>query len=480
MVKKGILKTTRFCAAIMLTGILSASLLSGCSDEWDDQSTSGTVSESQDTTGADGAVGLMSDGEAGVDNGDLTRGEGFEMGTVTSELDENPTRAIRRSTTKISQVLITKLDGTPVPENFYMYRSLLSEQHQRAYDQICQGLTAGTACIEMSVPVLDSDLGEVYFSVLYDHPELFWVGQSYRDNYNNSGYVTKIYPTYYTDDVSGMKSEVEQVVNDALADMWSLGSNIDKVKYAHDYLTNRIDYIRNDMDQSAYSGFVWKQTVCTGYAKCFAYMMHKMGIPCTVVVGSAGGNHAWNMLELDGEYYMMDVTWDDPVGNPENTYYYDYFNITDSQIEKNHSRGNDVQISVYLPAANGTRYSFQNAFGGNAYGTNFDAVSGTMPDTSYVDEGGSSSDDGGYTDGGNDGYVDDSTGSGSDGWWNRLDENWTQADWEYDEDGYWLIWDEETQFVYIYVEENDAFGAMGEDGDEIYWLDEESGEWIAE
>ena len=137
MVKKGILKTTRFCAAIMLTGILSASLLSGCSDEWDDQSTSGTVTESQDTTGADGAVGLMSDGEAGVDNGDLTRGEGFEMGTVTSELDENPTRAIRRSTTKISQVLITKLDGTPVPENFYMYRSLLSEQHQRAYDQIC-------------------------------------------------------------------------------------------------------------------------------------------------------------------------------------------------------------------------------------------------------------------------------------------------------------------------------------------------------
>ena len=76
--------------------------------------------------------------------------------------------------------------------------------------------------------------------------------------------------------------------------------------------------------------------------------------------------------------------------------------------------------------------------------------------------------------------MDDSTGSGSDGWWNRLDENWTQADWEYDEDGYWLIWDEETQFVYIYVEEYDAFGAMEEDGDEIYWLDEESGEWIAE
>ena len=144
--------------------------------------------------------------------------------------------------------------------------------------------------------------------MVYDHPEFFWIKPSYRYYYNNDGYITKVCPSYYTQDIDSLTAEVEQSVNGALANMWALSSDVEKVKYAHDYLTQTIDYVRNDMDQSAYSGFVWKQTVCTGYSKCFAYMMHKMGIPSAVVVGSTDGiNHAWNILELDGEYYLMDV-----------------------------------------------------------------------------------------------------------------------------------------------------------------------------
>ena len=64
-------------------------------------------------------------------------------------------------------------------------------------------------------------------------------------------------------------------------------------------------------------------------------------------------------------------------------------------------------------------------------------------------------------------------------WWNLLDDSWTKDDWEYDE-GYYFIWDEETEFIYVYAPELDLFGAMEEDGDEIYWYDKESGEWIVE
>lgn len=465
----------RICE-ILLAGVLAASTLAGCSDDWEEYEEPAVSQESTAAAeaGTEGRTGASEAGAAGADTEALVRGSGLDIGTVTSEVDDNPARAVRRSTKPIRQVLITMLDGTAVPEDFYLYRNNLSEQYQRAYDQICQGLVEGAECINMTVPVLESDMENVYFSVVYDHPELFWVVQSYRDTYNNNGYVTAVYPSYYTSDISGMASEVAQSVNAALADMWELGSDIERVKYAHDYLTNRVSYVRNDLDQTAYSGFVWGQTVCTGYAKCFAYMMHRMGIPCTVVLGQAGENHAWNLLELDGEYYMMDVTWDDPVGNPADTYYYDYFNITDSQIAKDHTRSGNLEISLYLPEANGTRYSYANAFGGNAYGTDFDALNGTVPDTYSEEDWYTTPDE-------EEGYVynDEETAQTEDGWWNLLDPDWTLDDWEYD-DGVWYIWDEETQFIYAYLEEEDIFGAMEEDSDEFYWLDPESGEWIAE
>ena len=42
------------------------------------------------------------------------------------------------------------------------------------------------------------------------------------------------------------------------------------------------------------------------------------------------------------------------------------------------------------------------------------------------------------------------------------------------------IWDDETEFIYVYDPDWDLFGAMEEDGDVIYWYDKESGEWIVE
>lgn len=57
--------------------------------------------------------------------------------------------------------------------------------------------------------------------------------------------------------------------------------------------------------------------------------MQKLEIPTAFVVGYAGEAHAWNLIKLNGEYYNMVVTWDDPIGNPATTYYYDCFNVTD-------------------------------------------------------------------------------------------------------------------------------------------------------
>ena len=64
------------------------------------------------------------------------------------------------------------------------------------------------------------------------------------------------------------------------------------------------------------------------------------------------------------------------------------------------------------------------------------------------------------------------------GWWNMLDPGWEMSDWTY-KDGEWYIYDEETGYFYIYMEEYEMFAALDED-DNLYFFDNETGEWVEE
>lgn len=92
--------------------------------------------------------------------------------------------------------------------------------------------------------------------------------------------------------------------------------------------------------------------------KAYMYVMNKLGIECGYVsgVGSnlyASGPHAWNYLKLDGDYYMVDVTWDDPIGATAEYCGYDYFCITTEEILKDHTIDDDSIV----PYCGGGKYS---------------------------------------------------------------------------------------------------------------------------
>jgi hypothetical protein len=97
--------------------------------------------------------------------------------------------------------------------------------------------------------------------------------------------------------------------------------------------------------------------VCQAYAEAAKLLLNKVGIECEVVVGtSRDENHAWNIVKLDNEYYMLDVTWNDPtteVDGEEEYVYYDYFNLTQEQFAVDHSWDTSK-----WPVANGTKYNY--------------------------------------------------------------------------------------------------------------------------
>ena len=419
------------------------------------------------------------------------KGSGLKKVESEGKLAENSHQAVRRSGNKINQSVGTTFTGDKLPSDFYLYRNQLSGNQLKAYDIICSGFIGCNKSIKITVPINEEELSKIFEYIIYDRPELFWLDLKYDYYYNEYGNITDLEMNYNSlaDDIEGNTLAMEKSVYPALKAMSELPNDIEKVKYAHDYLTHTVDYVHNDLDQVAYSALVNHETVCAGYSQAFTYMMHKMGIPCAVAVGYAGEAHAWCKVIIDGECYAMDVTWDDPVDNPPDKYYYDYFNVTDKQLSADHVVD---PISEGLPAAKSTKASFKNYFGSDDYGTNFDGSSvrddGSSEADEYFDDDEYDYDDYDYDDDYDDsswyddefGYYDDDEYEDSEsGWWNYLDSSWEESDWEYDEEEeIWYFYDEESECLYLYMEEDDLFGCMDPEDETLYIYDPDEDEWI--
>jgi len=168
-----------------------------------------------------------------------------------------------------------------------------------------------------------SDIGSVYFGVLNDHPDLFYVKSEVRYSYYSTSCVVNLTPTY----ISGLnESAFKTAVADALSFVDSDMTDIEKAIVLHDYLVLNCEYEQGkitDQSYSPYGVFVTGRAVCQGYALAYKLLMDRVGIEC-YMVSSDSMNHAWNVIKLDGSYYQIDVTWDDPVpdmfGRPAHSY----------------------------------------------------------------------------------------------------------------------------------------------------------------
>jgi len=82
-----------------------------------------------------------------------------------------------------------------------------------------------------------------------------------------------------------------------------------------------------------------KTAVCQGIANAFKMLCDRVNIPSLVVLGDAGGRHAWNIVRIEGRFYQVDCTW--ILKNSINLTIpykrYQYLNITDEIIGQNHT-----------------------------------------------------------------------------------------------------------------------------------------------
>ena len=184
----------------------------------------------------------------------------------------------------------------------------------------------------------------------YDYPQAFWFrGSNYgyrvscvRDGSSSTGYrgtfknftfkpanreISENAHTRMGDFMDGVQSAVAELNEQ------TVGMDMEqKIKRIHDYICQRVTY-RNDNTlwvHSAASLFLDADPafVCEGYAKSMKIFCYYMGINCACISGTARGTssgtpgaHMWNYVQMDdGNWYLVDATWDD-VGTPPSSRY---------------------------------------------------------------------------------------------------------------------------------------------------------------
>ena len=176
--------------------------------------------------------------------------------------------------------------------------------------------------------ILQATLGG-FSAIVSDRPDLFWLGNFTLDLVKESH---KISATVSHVECTGLIAYLylpagynswEAVASDYAAmmqvvDNFTVRGNTryEKIKYIHDWIAGSVKYdTQFQYDTSYYATSVFLEphiTVCEGYSEAFKMLCDREGIPCIQIIGDAGGPHAWNYVKMeDGNWYAVDVTWDD-------------------------------------------------------------------------------------------------------------------------------------------------------------------------
>lgn len=194
------------------------------------------------------------------------------------------------------------------------------------------------------------DLKAVAFSYEKDNPnflDTYWeYSVEYLGNENNAD-VQTIVPVYDAFVNNGMlKTKADQI----LAEAKKLPNDYERLKYVHDWISENTRYSDNGQNYSkrADGPILQGYAICSGYSKALMYFAQELGIPCICIEGRTGEEHLWNMVMLDGNWYHLDMTYDDPnTSNGENALRYDYFLVSDNTIRQTHT----ITDGMTLPAA---------------------------------------------------------------------------------------------------------------------------------
>lgn len=191
-------------------------------------------------------------------------------------------------------------------------------QYAAALEKLEQGVSSYMSSVEISRYNIPLDqFANLFADLLYENPQFFYLDPYVECQYYEDSFVIhsiELYYLYSRQEARAMEKEIDKKVSMILDKARSLQSDLEKILYIHDYLALNCSYDTEFSSDSynIYGCLINQRAVCQGYALASKYLFDLLNIPCNFV-NSDPMNHGWTLVELDGSWYHMDPTWDDPL-----------------------------------------------------------------------------------------------------------------------------------------------------------------------
>ena len=266
------------------------------------------------------------------------------------------------------------------PKTDYAYSTLTDDYVKKLYNQISDNIDSEyEPSFYAEGNLSEYQMTQAVEAYKNDHPEVFWLKSYYE--YENFDYETGIWLTYTMsgDKLVTAKKEFNTAV-DTISKSVPYGTECEREEYIHNYIINNCDYDEEAAESEevqgnendAYGVFVDGKAVCEGYSKAFQILCNKADIDCIQLMGIVDSdNHVWNCVKIGGDWYQIDVTWDDV-----DDFIYDsheYFNLTDSLMYEEHTlspKYSEIDAesflnleswcNLYVPKCTAEKYNYHN------------------------------------------------------------------------------------------------------------------------
>ena len=117
--------------------------------------------------------------------------------------------------------------------------------------------------------------------------------------------------TMTRDEYDRKKSEIQQIIHDLKGKTQFITDGFEKEKLAYRYIIDHCEYEAvGEKTSRADSVLCDGHAQCAGYSRGLSLLLRSLNIPC-IQVGSVALDHEWNLVQINGNWYHCDVTWDD-------------------------------------------------------------------------------------------------------------------------------------------------------------------------
>lgn len=289
----------------------------------------------------------------------LSACDGINIGTEDSSKPVNNASSASSGTQQGNGEAIKALNHYNIPDKL-----------KGEMDTMAKAIMSGKKSVDLSGKISSQDVHDLFYIIKYTAYSVSNFPYEYVVYTNGYSKVTKLDFKYNHDSSKGksLDKSLKSKVSSVMSGIPKKADDYEKVKYFHDYLVKNCEYEKSATNEAAdvnfftaYGALVEGKAVCEGYAKAFSLLCDEAGIDSFCLVGDAGGPHMWNMVFCDGEWYCMDVTWDDPVGNGD-TVSYAYFNLTGKEMNKTHTQKDNIYLKIPEATATKDNYFKKNNF----------------------------------------------------------------------------------------------------------------------